>query len=31
LTTRAISCIDIALWDIVGKATGTPVYKLLAL
>jgi L-alanine-DL-glutamate epimerase-like enolase superfamily enzyme len=29
LTTRAISCIDIALWDIVGKATGTPVYKLL--
>jgi L-alanine-DL-glutamate epimerase-like enolase superfamily enzyme len=26
---RAISCIDIALWDIRGKATGLPVHKLL--
>jgi galactonate dehydratase len=25
----AISAIDIALWDIAGKATGVPVYKLL--
>lgn len=25
----AIAAIDIALWDIVGKATGVPVYKLL--
>ncbi|BCV24610.1 MAG TPA: mandelate racemase/muconate lactonizing enzyme family protein [Firmicutes bacterium] len=24
-----LSAVDIALWDIVGKATGTPVYKLL--
>lgn len=26
---RALSCIDIALWDIKGKACGLPVYKLL--
>lgn len=26
---RAISAIDIALWDLLGKATGLPVYKLL--
>ena len=29
LVTRAISAIDIALWDIKGKALGQPVYKLL--
>ncbi len=29
LTTRAMSAIDIALWDLKGKATGKPVYKLL--
>ena len=29
LTTRAISAIDVALWDIKGKALGQPVYKLL--
>ncbi len=29
VSTRAISGIDIALWDIKGKATGTPVHKLL--
>jgi L-rhamnonate dehydratase len=29
LPIMAISAIDIALWDIVGKATGLPVYKLL--
>ena len=29
LTTRVISGIDIALWDIKGKATNQPVYKLL--
>ncbi len=29
LTTRAISAIDIALWDLKGKAVGKPVYKLL--
>ncbi len=26
---RAISAIDIALWDLAGKATGVPVYQLL--
>ena len=29
ITTRAISAIDIALWDIKGKACGLPVYKML--
>jgi L-alanine-DL-glutamate epimerase-like enolase superfamily enzyme len=29
LVTRAISSIDVALWDIKGKALGQPVYKLL--
>ena len=29
LTTRVISAIDNALWDIKGKAAGMPVYKLL--
>ncbi len=29
ITTRVISGIDIALWDLKGKATGLPVYKLL--
>ncbi len=29
LVTRAISAIDVALWDIKGKALGLPVYKLL--
>ena len=29
LVTRAISAIDVALWDIRGKALGQPVYKLL--
>jgi D-arabinonate dehydratase len=29
LTTRAISAIDIALWDVRGKAAGLPLYKLL--
>ncbi len=29
LVTRAISAIDVALWDIKGKALGQPVYKLL--
>lgn len=28
-TTRAIGAIDIALWDLAGKALGVPVYKLL--
>ena len=26
---RAISAVDIALWDLLGKATGQPVYRLL--
>ena len=29
ITTRVISAIDIALWDVKGKATGQPLYKLL--
>jgi L-alanine-DL-glutamate epimerase-like enolase superfamily enzyme len=29
LTTRAISAIDIGLWDIRGKVAGMPLYKLL--
>jgi L-alanine-DL-glutamate epimerase-like enolase superfamily enzyme len=29
LVTRAVSAIDVALWDIRGKALGQPVYKLL--
>jgi L-alanine-DL-glutamate epimerase-like enolase superfamily enzyme len=29
LVTRAVSAIDVALWDIVGKALGQPVYRLL--
>jgi len=29
LVVHAISAIDIALWDIIGKALGQPVYKLL--
>jgi L-lyxonate dehydratase len=29
LVLEAISAIDIALWDIIGKATGQPVYNLL--
>ena len=29
ITTRVISGIDIALWDLKGKATGLPMYKLL--
>ncbi len=29
LVTRAISAIDVALWDIRGKALGMPVWKLL--
>src|SRR5918912_1920732 len=26
---RAISCVDIALWDLIGKATGQTLYKLI--
>jgi L-alanine-DL-glutamate epimerase-like enolase superfamily enzyme len=26
---RAISAVDIALWDLLGKATGQPIYKLI--
>src|SRR5215469_11733774 len=26
---RAISAVDIALWDLAGKATGTPIYQML--
>jgi galactonate dehydratase len=26
---RALSAVDIALWDLLGKATGQPIYKLL--
>ena len=26
---RAMSAVDIALWDLLGKATGQPIYKLL--
>src|SRR5205823_3790805 len=26
---RAISAVDVALWDIVGQATGQPIYNLL--
>ncbi len=29
LTTRAMSAVDIALWDIIGKASGRPLYQLL--
>ena len=29
LVTRAVSAIDVALWDIKGKVTGQPVWKLL--
>jgi len=29
LVTRAVSAIDVALWDIKGKAAGQPVYRLL--
>ena len=29
IVTRAVSAIDVALWDIKGKALGQPVYKLL--
>jgi len=29
LSIFALSCIDVALWDIAGKASNTPVYKLI--
>jgi L-alanine-DL-glutamate epimerase-like enolase superfamily enzyme len=29
LSIFALSCIDVALWDIAGKALGSPVYKLI--
>ena len=30
ITNSALAAIDCALWDIIGKATGTPVFRLLA-
>ena len=29
LTDRALSAVDMAIWDLVGRALGQPVYKLL--
>jgi len=29
LTDRALAAIELALWDLAGRALGTPVYKLL--
>ena len=29
LTTRAISAVDIAIWDVIGKAVDKPIYQLL--
>jgi D-arabinonate dehydratase len=29
LTTRAISAVDIAIWDVIGKAVGKPLYQML--